>query len=259
MIKRIISGGQTGAERAALDVAIKFNIPHGGWIPKGCNTENNPLSDKYQLQEFPTHSYQAGIEKNVLEADGTLTFSRGAPSGQIKYARKIALQYKRHFLFINLNKTITYDASFSILSWVKQHNIENLNVAGQETPEDEKMYSDVFRTLEMAYVMHKAERLKSDKHPKTMEAAIDRLTKALSLKEKTTLANMAETKLSTLHFNLGEYIRNEFCLWSGNVELMASCRLIAKRADIHQDEATSMIIKELWKRLRQTHRLRVVK
>ena len=54
MIKQIISGGQTGADRAALDVAIKFIIPHGGWIPKGRITEEVPLPDKYKLQEMST-------------------------------------------------------------------------------------------------------------------------------------------------------------------------------------------------------------
>jgi len=57
MIKRIISGGQTGADQAALDAAIKLDIPHGGCIPKGRITENSPLPEKYQLEEMPTASY----------------------------------------------------------------------------------------------------------------------------------------------------------------------------------------------------------
>ena len=54
MIKKIISGGQTGADQAALDVAIKLNIPHGGWIQKGRKTEEGPLPDQYLLQEMPS-------------------------------------------------------------------------------------------------------------------------------------------------------------------------------------------------------------
>jgi hypothetical protein len=57
MITKIISGGQTGADRAALDVAINMNLPHGGWIPKGRLTEEGPLPDRYQLEEMPTDSY----------------------------------------------------------------------------------------------------------------------------------------------------------------------------------------------------------
>ncbi len=80
----------------------------------------------------------------------------------------------------------------------------------------------------------------------------------MSLKDKTIIANMAEVELSLLHTNLGEYIRNEFDLWSGNKDLMASCCFFAKKEKVQEDEASSIIIDELWKRLRETHKLRVV-
>jgi len=59
MIEKIISGGQTGADRAALDVAIKACIPHGGWVPKGRITEEGALPEKHQMQEMHTKSYAA--------------------------------------------------------------------------------------------------------------------------------------------------------------------------------------------------------
>jgi hypothetical protein len=71
MIKRIISGGQTGAERAALDVSIEFGIPHGGWIPKGRKTEEGPLPEKYRLKEMPTGGYQQRTHQNVIDSHGT--------------------------------------------------------------------------------------------------------------------------------------------------------------------------------------------
>lgn len=64
MIKKIISGGQTGADMAPFDFALKFSIPHGGWIPKGRITEEGPLPDKYQLHEMPTASYPARTEQD---------------------------------------------------------------------------------------------------------------------------------------------------------------------------------------------------
>ena len=72
MIIRIISGGQTGADRAALDFAIKHNIPYGGWVPKGRKTEDGTLPEKYHLQEMPTVQYANRTEKNILDSDGTL-------------------------------------------------------------------------------------------------------------------------------------------------------------------------------------------
>jgi len=70
---------------------------------------------------------------------------------------------------------------------------------------------------------------------------------------------MAEVELSLLHATVGEYIRNEFGLWTGNKDLMTSCCFFAKRDKVSEDDASSIIIRELWKRLRVTHKLRVVK
>ena len=70
---KIISGGQTGADRAALDFAIQNGIPHGGWCPKGRNVEDGPIDAKYQLQETPSSDYPQRTEWNVRDSDGTIT------------------------------------------------------------------------------------------------------------------------------------------------------------------------------------------
>jgi predicted Rossmann-fold nucleotide-binding protein len=77
MISKIISGGQTGVDQAALDVAIALGIPHGGWIPKGRKTENGALPDKYRLKEMSTSSYAKRTEQNVIDSEGTLIISLG--------------------------------------------------------------------------------------------------------------------------------------------------------------------------------------
>ncbi len=73
-LRKIISGGQTGADIAGLDVAIKHEIPHGGAIPKGILTEAGSLPEKYNLQEMATNSYPKRTEKNVVDSDGTVIF-----------------------------------------------------------------------------------------------------------------------------------------------------------------------------------------
>ncbi len=103
MIKIIISGGQTGADRAALDVAIKFNIPHGGWIPKGRIAEDGPLPYKYHLQEMPTASYAARTEQNALDSDATLIFARGKPTGGTDCTLQMVKKHKRRCRHIDLN------------------------------------------------------------------------------------------------------------------------------------------------------------
>ena len=105
MIKKIISGGQTGADRAALDVALKLGIRHGGWIPKGRIAEDGPLPEKYKLQEMPTDSYEARTEKNVQDSDGTLIIARGKLTGGTDYTRKMTLKHKKQLLGIDLSLT----------------------------------------------------------------------------------------------------------------------------------------------------------
>ena len=96
--------------------------------------------------------------------------------------------------------------------------------------------------------------------PHTVAAAVDRLITNLPLKDKCQIARMAEKDLIELRFSaLGLYIRSEFDLWSENKDLMRDCCLLAGRDDLHGDSASSVIIKELWLRLRKTHLLRVVK
>lgn len=270
MIKKIISGGQTGADRAALDVAIKLGIPHGGWIPKGRITEEGPLPEKYQLQEMPTDRYQKRTEQNVIDSDGTLIICRSKPTGGSDYTRQMTLRHKKPLLHIDLNLPTSYDAASLILSWANLHRIEILNVAGPRASKDPDIYKDAFRILKMAFKMHRIdekkpidktqvdERKHSSNPPRTVNDAIEKLFSELALKDKVTIANMAEAELSTLHSNLGKYIRNEFGLWHDNKHLLTSCCLFVKRDDVHVDEASSIIIRELWKRLQETHKLRIV-
>jgi hypothetical protein len=80
-ITKIISGGQTSADQAVLDVAIKKGIPHGGWIPKVRLTEAGILPEKYQFKEMETGSYPKRTEQNVIDSDGTLIVSHGTLTG----------------------------------------------------------------------------------------------------------------------------------------------------------------------------------
>jgi hypothetical protein len=101
MITKIVSGGQTGADQAALDVAIELGISHGGWIPKGRKTERGPLPSKYQLQEMPTASYPTRTERNVKDSDGTLIISHGELTGGSDYTRKMAEKHGKPWIHID--------------------------------------------------------------------------------------------------------------------------------------------------------------
>jgi hypothetical protein len=92
--------GQTGADRAACDVAWTLGIPLGGWIPKNRKIEDGPLPEKFGLQEMPTDSYEARTEKNVQESDGTLIIARGRLTGASDYTRHMTLRHKKKLLGI---------------------------------------------------------------------------------------------------------------------------------------------------------------
>jgi hypothetical protein len=130
MIKKIISGGQTGADQAALDVAIETGIPHGGWIPKGRKTEAGPLPWKYQLKEMPSDSYVERTEQNVLDSDGTLIFSHGPLIGGTALTREMAEMLSKPFLYLDLHLITAMEAANKALEWLEQNRIEVLNVTG---------------------------------------------------------------------------------------------------------------------------------
>jgi hypothetical protein len=148
MLKKIISGGQTGVDRAALDVAMRMGIAHGGGIPKGRLTEDGPLPIDYQLQEMPTEAYDARTEKNVIDSDGTLIISRGRPTGGTDFTRKMALKHGKQLLHIDLSLgQRASDAGSLIASWVEMNRIETLNVAGPRASHDPAIYMDTVNIM----------------------------------------------------------------------------------------------------------------
>jgi hypothetical protein len=112
----------------------------------------------------------------------------------------------------------------------------------------------------MAYKIKRVDQIRNiEKLPKTVDDAVERLIAELPLKDKTTIAKMPENDLMTLQFTLGSYIGSEFGIWSGNRKLLYSCKLLSHDLHLNPDYVPPLIIKELWKRLRETHKLRVLK
>ena len=267
MIKKIISGGQTEAERAALDAAINLNIPHGGWIPKGRITEKGPLPATYKLQEIPSSSRVDRIEQNVIDSDGTLILSHGTLIENADDILKMVEKHRRPWIHIDLDITAPLDAVLKIRSWIVEETIEVLNVGGTNAGEDQQLYEKTKEIVEgticLIQIYDKGKDLKNlsaeTMVPKTVSDAVDRLMDKLSLKDKTTIANMTADELNSLNITLGEYIAHFFRLTAGNEELMASCRFVSKKDVANEDAASMVIITELWEKLRKTHRLKVVK
>ena len=90
MIERIVSGGQTGVDRAALEVAIEHQIPIGGWCPRGRRSEDGTIPTKFTLQETPTADYSQRTAWNVRDSDGTLLISCGELTGGTALTKTLA-------------------------------------------------------------------------------------------------------------------------------------------------------------------------
>jgi len=250
MIERIISGGQTGADRAALDVAIELGIPHGGWIPKGRKTEEGRLSDEYHLLEATSTDYAQRTELNIVDSDATLIMSYGPLTEGSALTQELARKHRRPCLHIDLGEMSDSNAAEIINMWIDTRQIKILNVAGPRASSDPKIYEATRRVLKAVIELYL---------PHTIEEAVETIMTQLTLKDKTAIANLKESESSSLLLSLGIDIGRKFGLRSFNKRLLDSCRLFSGDKDIREGDASALIARELWKRLRETHGLRAVK
>ena len=265
MLKKIISGGQTGADQAALDAAIKWDIPHGGWIPKGRKTERGPLPKKYKLKEMPTDSYPKRTEQNVIDSDGTLILTHGELTTGSEYTWKMTRKYDRPYFHVDLNIINNFKAARAVYEWIKEHNVEILNVAGSRASKDPDIYEAVMKILVNIFNLDLIESTMPDptraipSYPRTIDEAVDTLVAELPLKNKMAISNMEDEELIYLRTTLGAYIRDRFGLLDENSELLKDCCFFMEVESLHADDASAIIITRLWRQLRETHTLRVVK
>ena len=126
-VQRIISGGQTGVDRAALDTAISLGITHGGWCPLGRLAEDGIIPSRYELQETATADYPARTEQNVVSSDGTLILYRRTLHGGTQLTHRLARKHGRPCELIDLEDSPDFNRA---RDWLRRHSIHTLNVAG---------------------------------------------------------------------------------------------------------------------------------
>jgi hypothetical protein len=127
---RIVSGGQTGVDRAALDWAIERGIEHGGWCPAGRRSEDGPIAVHYNLQETPTSSYLERTRRNVQCSDVTLVFNCGVLDGGTAQTVRLASKFERPCLVVALDRDTAEARAKAIRSWLASIRPAVLNVAG---------------------------------------------------------------------------------------------------------------------------------
>jgi len=152
MIEKIISGGQTGADIAALDVALKFDFPHGGWCPKGRKSLDGPIPLRYNVFETPSDNYLQRTEWNVRDTDGTVVFTlaekaTGGSLKTIEFARK----HRKPCVHIDSKGGFFDDPALRLQQFVAEHGIKRLNVAGSRESKEPGIHQWVMQVIEDAF------------------------------------------------------------------------------------------------------------
>jgi hypothetical protein len=149
MIEKLVSGGQSGADIAALDVAVWYGFPHGGWCPKNRKSLDGPIPAKYLLTETPSESYLQRTEWNVRDNDGTVafTFAKEPTGGSLKTVG-FAKKHRKPCLHIS---RACYDPAVKLQKFVEEHGIKTLNVAGSRESKDPGIYQWVKAVLTDAF------------------------------------------------------------------------------------------------------------
>jgi len=139
--RRIVSGAQTGVDRAALDVALELGIACGGWVPMGRLDEEGRIPGRYSgLRETATAEWNERTEANVRDSDGTLILSRGPLTGGSKYTAEAATRLDRPCLHLDLAVLPRREAARAAREWIDATGIETLNVAGPRASKDPGLY-----------------------------------------------------------------------------------------------------------------------
>jgi hypothetical protein len=129
-LRAIVSGGQTGADRAALDWAIEHDVPHGGWCPAGRRAEDGSLDLRYRLSETESKSYRSRTVRNVRDSDATLIVNLGELEGGSRETLRIAEQRGKPVRVVQLDSSPGDELIADLRAWLLDNTVRVLNVAG---------------------------------------------------------------------------------------------------------------------------------
>ncbi len=149
MFGKIISGGQTGVDRAALDAALKHGIECGGWCPAGRLDEFGKIPAGYPVTELQQGSFADRTMRNVKDSDGTLVVFSGEPRGGTRFTLECCKQLQRPHRIIDASRVSAEDAAQAVVDFVRGNNIALLNVAGPRRSEWPEGYEYAFRALDI--------------------------------------------------------------------------------------------------------------
>ncbi|PIE67219.1 MAG: hypothetical protein CSA23_05050 [Deltaproteobacteria bacterium] len=271
MIDAFISNGTPGAGAAALDVAVKLGLDYTGWIAAGQTAD-----ERFSLEIVTDVQAGSPIERAVEAADGCLFFVFGGRTClRCETVKRIAGRHGRPSMILDLEQDSGFSASRKIAAWIVSHHVQKPYVDGDDDPDrSASVFRAVCDILEVTFFLFsignglgaslpsggdEAYLTRSATVPTTLPNAIDHLEAELSLKDRTTIANMEADALVSLHFSLGGYINRHFDLFTTNTDLLRECRKWSGQPHLLPGDAAAVIIRALWERLRQSCRIRIIK
>ncbi|MCA8951811.1 MAG: molybdenum cofactor carrier [Planctomycetes bacterium] len=128
-VERIVSGGPTGVDRAALDVALEYGIPHGGWCPRGRLAEDGRVPANYTMRETDSANFAVRTERNVVDSDATLVFTVGEPSGGTRLTIELCGKHDKPHFVADLRRP-PHLVIGDVNRWLVAQSPPTLNVAG---------------------------------------------------------------------------------------------------------------------------------
>ena len=144
---KIVSGGQSGVDRAALDFALKNNFCCGGWCPKGRKAEDGRIDEKYPLTETTNDNYETRTKLNIEHSDGTLIFFKKMPDKGTLLTIKFAEEFNKPVLEVNLSGDQKQNLQL-VNTWLQLNNFKTLNIAGSRESNNPGIYYKTFKFLE---------------------------------------------------------------------------------------------------------------
>ncbi len=148
MIKKIISGGLPGVELAALDAAIKLDIPHEGWTYKSRKTENGELPEQCNVKEIVNPSYFERLKKNIIGSDGIVILTYGQLIRGSNATKDLANKHTKPCLLLELNECTRNHAISSIRKWMDNHEIEEIFFTGSKPIAAPNVHEEVIQIIE---------------------------------------------------------------------------------------------------------------
>jgi hypothetical protein len=145
---KIVSGGQSGVDRAALDFALENGFNCGGWCPKGRLAEDGPIHARYPLRETGSPDYRVRTKANVQDSDATLILYADKIGNGTLLTRQIANNLKKPCLLLCLNGEVHPEKCAELLSWLNANKIKTLNIAGPRESSNPGIYTETLRFLE---------------------------------------------------------------------------------------------------------------